>query len=31
VADVLYGRSTYQSLYYDLLRSGPKILLDGLR
>ncbi|MDH4208236.1 MAG: hypothetical protein OEV76_05130, partial [Anaerolineae bacterium] len=31
VIDVLYGRSTYGSLYHDLLRSWAQILLDGLR
>lgn len=31
VGDVLYGRSTYESLYHDLLRNGLRILLEGLR
>jgi geranylgeranyl reductase family protein len=30
VTDVLYGRSTYSSLYRDLLRDWARILLDGL-
>jgi geranylgeranyl reductase family protein len=30
VADVLYGRSTFRKLNHDLLRSGPKILVNGL-